>query len=1219
MKTTNLTFLFFFAILSSVFSQVTIENLRVDYQAQPLGIDITNPHFSWAMQVKGSKRGYAQKAYQIVVSDPNNQVVWDSKKVDADISHGIEYVGTALKATTRYTWKVTVWDNFNTPTSNTSWFETGFLNPKIEAWSGAQWISGGDEDLVFYSPYQSIFKIQYGIQLDKESNSTKASFIFGANDPRLMNKNLNLMGRENAKNESYIAVELDISTVTNDANGAAKLNIYRVGYTKDDKADVPFKTLLIIPTTINYANRYDKHTIYVQTSDMGIFEFFVDGTDDFHKVDDYTMRPASRFAPKGLNLNPVGAGHDYITFPMLADIGFKTESNQKATFSDIVIKNLRNPSNTLFREHPDKNGAENLKTGKTIFSKGISSNNSSNIAITDGTSGGYQVKENTFFTANPSRNAAPMLRSVFNVAEKTVKKARLYVTARGIYEVFLNGKRISNDYFNPGLTQYNKNHAYQTYDITAALNKGANAIGAWLGEGWWSGNITYNGDNWNYFGDRQSLLAKVVVTYSDGTEQVLNSNNQDWKVYTEGPIRCGSFFQGEVYDATKEDAIKGWNTPNYDDSAWKKATDTPLEGTAFKGLKYDDFKLVGQMGNNATIVKTLTAIGVEEVRPSVFVYDMGQNMVGVPQILIKNGQKGQAITLRFAEVKYPNLPAYKGNEGMVMMENIRAALAQDVYILRGGDETIQPRFTFHGYRFMEVTGIEKAIPVSDVKGLVISSVSELSSSYKTSNALVNKLWENVTWSLRSNFLSIPTDCPQRNERMGWSGDISVFSRSATYLTDANLFLRRHLLSMRDIQAESGRFTDVAPIGGGFGGTLWGSAGIVVAWETYQQYGDVQLLKEHYDAMKRYIQFLETKEDKNTGILNEGPLGDWLSPEGNKNDNTLFWMAYFAYDLDIMSKMAAALGKNEDSTAFKNRSAEVKKAFNDIYVDKNTHKTVKSGVKTGFMGAPNETDKRGDTDKGKPMDTQASYAIPLALRVFNAENKHFAIQYLNEAIQRKNKDDGGVERPEYSLMTGFIGTASIMEALSENGNSAHAYRLLQQKSYPSWLYSVVNGATSIWERLNSYTVENGFGGNNSMNSFNHYSFGAVAAWMYNHSLGIQRSPQKAAFKEIILKPTPDPDKKMTFAKGHYQSVYGTINSEWAYSALNPQSTTSKWTYKTTIPANTTAILYLPVKSINQLKENGKTLSQAKGVKVLKQENGMVQLQLVSGNYVFDIKE
>ena len=888
---------------------------------------------------------------------------------------------------------------------------------------------------------------------------------------------------------------------------------------------------------------------------------------------------------------------------MVADIGFKTNVNQSAFFYNVQIKNLRNPSNILF--------AEGLNW---IPYDGIFKHSSISVQYHH-----YRVESNTFFTANPSKNAAPMLRSVFTVSEKTIKKARLYVTARGIYEVFLKGKRISNDYFNPGLTQYNKNHAYQTYDITDALSKGQNAIGAWLSEGWWSGNITYSGENWNYFGDRQSLLAKIVVTYTDGTEQIVTSNDKDWKVYTEGSVRCGSFFQGEVYDARKEAPLKNWLSTTYDDNAWKKASVVPLEGTAYQGtftdvlgrkssLLYDDFKLVGQMGDNATIVKTLTAIGVEEVRPKVFVYDMGQNMVGIPQISIKNGQKGQTITMRFAEVKYPNLSAYKGNEGMVMMENIRAALAQDVYILKGGDEVIQPRFTFHGYRYMEVTGVDAAIPTPSVKALVISSVSELASNYETSNPLVNKLWKNITWSLRSNFLSIPTDCPNRNERMGWSGDISVFAKSATYLTDANLFLRRHLLGMRDIQPESGRFTDVAPMGGGFGGTLWGSAGITVAWETYRQYGDVQLLAEHYDAMKRYMRFLDSKVEKETGVLNEGPLGDWLSPEGNKNDNPLFWMAYFAYDLEIVSHVAAALGKTDDATAFKNRSAEIKKAFNDIYVDKTTHETVKSGVKTGFMGAPNERDAQGKTDKGQLMDTQASYAIPLALGTFNEENKPFALKYLKETIERKNKDDGGVERPEYSLMTGFIGTAAISQALSENGNDDVAYRLLVNKEYPSWLYSVVNGATSIWERLNSYTVDNGFGGNNSMNSFNHYSFGAVAAWMYNHSLGIQRHPTKTGFQEFILKPTPDPNNKMTSAKGYYNSMYGTIKSAW-----NTEG--GKSVFKITVPANTTTTLYLPAKSVNQITESGKSIAKWKGVTV---ENDKVVMVLGSGAYSFEVK-
>lgn len=1193
--------LFFIAV--NVFAGFSLQKLQVNYQLHPLGTDLATPQFSWQMKALDNRRGYLQKAYQLVVTDENNQITWNSGKVESGNSIAIQYRGKALQPASRYYWKITVWDNSNHEAGASSWFETGLMNSSVNAWSGAKWIGGGDKDLVLYSHYLSVFKIQFGIQLDKSSSSNKASFVFGANDRRLMNENLNLMGRENRMNESYIALELNIADVSDDTSKTAKLNIYRVGYTKDDKEDIPFKTLAIPNSIINNSNKYEKHTVYADCN-FGIFDFYIDGRDVSHKLKDPSVVP-SRFGSAGINLNPVGSGNNYISFPMLADIGFRTDRNQAAYFSDVRIKNFRLPSNTLFTEDL------NQSKYSGIFQ-------SDAVTIDHGQ---YHVGVNTFITANPCRNAAPMLRTVFTTASKNIIKARLYVTARGIYEMYLNGKRVSNDYFNPGLTQYNKDQMYQTYDVTSSLKTNQrNALGAWLSEGWWSGNITYSGDNWNYFGDRQSLLAKLVIKYADGSEQLITSNDKDWKLFTDGPIRYGSFFQGEVYDATKDKAIENWNTDSYDDHLWKPAVEVPLEGTAYTAttsdfmgrktsLSYDDFKLSGQLGENATLVKTLTAKTVEEVRPKVFVYDMAQNMVGFPQIKIRNGRKGDTITIRYAEVKYPNLPGYKGNEGMVMMENIRAALAQDIYILKGGDEIIQPRFTFHGYRYLEITGIDQPVAVYDVKGRVISSVSELSSYYETSDTLVNKLWQNITWSLRSNFLSIPTDCPNRNERMGWSGDISVFSRSATFLTDANQFLRRHMMAMRDVQSEDGRFTDVAPLGGGFGGTLWGSAGIVVAWETYRQYGDIQLLAEHYEAMKKYIHFLETKVDKTTGILNEGPLGDWLSPEGNKNDNTLLWMAYFAYDLQVMSNAATVLGNKEDAKLFNERMLEIKKAWNEIYVDKSTHKTIKSGMRTGFMGAPNESEGAQKTDKGELIDTQVSYAVPLALGIFNEENKPFAIKFLNEAVQRKNKDDNGVERPSYSLMTGFIGTASINEALSENGSSDAAYRLLVQKQYPSWLYSVVNGATSIWERLNSYTNENGFGGNNSMNSFNHYSFGAVAEWMYNYSLGIQRDPGMAGFKSFILKPTPDPNNMITYANGYYDGMYGKIVSEW-------KTAGNKIVYKITVPANTTAVLYLKAGSINKITESGKTIENWHGIKTGKD---YVIIPVGSGSYSFAVSK
>jgi alpha-L-rhamnosidase len=1187
-----ISFLYLLLLAQLSFGQFSLQKLQTNYQEKPLGTDLPTPQFSW--QMISSQRGEEQKAYQIVVKDEKNAVVWDSKKVQSGLAHAIQYLGTALSPTTRYSWTLIVWDQANRKVQANSWFETGLLDPSIKAWSGAEWIGGGAQDIPFYSHYLSVFKLEYTMQLAE--SSTKAAFVFGANESRLANKYLNYMGVQKGKNESYVAVEIDVSKLSEDTASRAHLNIYRVGYTAADSEEKPFKSFSIPSKLFNFSNKNAAHRVFIDCN-FDLFEFYIDGYGPANQIKEKTTGEQPRFGARGLNLNPVGTGNNYISFPMLADIGFKTAVGQKAYFSDIIVKNYRTPSNIIFKE--------DLEADQSIF-KGLKLNKQT-----------YEVPENTLVTANPSKNAVPMLRHTFKADNKIIEKARLYVTARGIYEMHINGQRLSKDYFNPGLTQYNKNHMYQTYDITANLKSGqSNAIGAWLSEGWWSGNITFSGENWNWFGDRQSLLAKMVISYTDGTEQIIVSKPESWKIYTDGPIRVGSFFQGEVYDANKEFAIKDWSKASYDDHGWKSAEVVPLEGTGVKGtitdalgrkntLSYDDFKIIGQMGENATIVKTLVPISVKEVRPKVFVYDMGQNMVGFPQILIKNGKKGQTINLRYAEVLYPNLSDSKGNEGMVMMENIRAALTQDQYVLKGGDEIMQPRFTFHGYRYLEITGIDQALPITAIKGLVISSIKDLSSFYETNNTLVNKLWQNIGWSLRSNFLSIPTDTPARNERMGWSGDISVFSKSATYMADANLFLRRHLLAMRDIQAESGRFTDVAPVGGGFGGTLWGSAGITVAWETYRQYGDEQLLSEHFTAMKRYVDFLETKFDKNFGVLNEGPLGDWLSPEGNKNDNTLFWMAYYAYDLDLVSKIAKILGINDLSEKFASRSTLVKQKFNEVYIDPQTHRTVKSGLKTGFMGPPSATEGNQKTEKGQLIDTQASYAIPLALGTFNAENKPFAIKYLREAVARKNKDDNGVLLNENGLMTGFIGTASISEALSENESNDLAYKLLVNVQYPSWLYSVVNGATSIWERLNSYTVENGFGGNNSMNSFNHYSFGSVAAWMCNYSLGIQRDAETPAFKSFILKPMPDPTKSITFAKGYYDSMYGRIKSEW-------KNQDGKMSYKFTVPANSSATLYLSADSSQKITENGKSIQAWPG---LKQENGKVIIPLKSGDYVF----
>ena len=439
--------------------------------------------------------------------------------------------------------------------------------------------------------------------------------------------------------------------------------------------------------------------------------------------------------------------------------------------------------------------------------------------------------------------------------------------------------------------------------------------------------------------------------------------------------------------------------------------------------------------------------------------------------------------------------------------------------------------------------------------------------------------------------------------MGWSGDISVFSRTATYLADLPQFLRRHMLAMRDTQREDGRFADVAPVGGGFGGILWGSAGITVAWESYMQYNDTRMLTEHYDAMKSYIHYLVEYIDPETGVLTEGNLGDWLGPEQDKNDNSLLWEAYFLYDLDRMHRVATLLNRPDDAAWFNRLHGERKKFFNQTYINRETGQTIHSGFGESHR-------------KGEVIGTQTSYVLPLAFDIIDEEIKEKVIDNLIARIENESPRNGGNAYAPYSLMTGFIGTAWINRVLSDHGYSDTAYRILQQTGYPSWLYSIDQGATTIWERLNSYTKEEGFSGNNSMNSFNHYSFGAIGSWMYNHSLGIERNEEHPGFQHFTLQPEPDPTGEMTWAKGHYDSMYGRIESEWRVDRSD-----GSCTYRFLVPANTTATLHLPAKSLEKLKEGNKPIASSPHIQLLEggeRKEGKVSMKLLPGEYRFTVQ-
>lgn len=1160
---------------------LSIYDLTVEGRREPLAVEGSQPRFSW--KLSGSRRGCRQCAYRLLVKQESG-VSWDSGKVASDQTLHIPYGGAALAPEQRYAWTVTVWDELDDCVTAGSFFETA-----PEDWHGAKWI--GSDALNLSAHTQSVFQLSYTVEICE--GSQRAGFLFGGNDSRLMDRNKNIMGTEQGRDESYIALVLDVGPVKD--GGAATFAAYRHGYAPDD-GGAPLYCTEISRDIIHRGNCHGPHTVLVKCV-YGEIEVFLDGPE--HCISKGAAQ--GPFPSDAWNLNPVGQGNNFTCFPLLCDVGIAMEQGQRAVFSGFSIRNYRQPCNALLEGWP-----------KAIWGGG-------DRIRADGGNFGVKV------LADPSHGGMPMLRTEFAVA-KSIKRARIYATARGVYELSINGKKVGEDWLAPGLSQYNKTHFYQTYDVTDDLLHGENALGAYLAEGWWSGAITFSGDKWNFFGDRQSLLCRLAITYEDGTVQNIVSSPDTWQYSTDGPIVYSSLFQGEVYNSAQEQP--GWDRAGFRGKDWLPAREVPLSpANAFIGdmllppfgqrvsQTYEDFALVPQPDPGVRIVKVLTAQAMTEPRPGVYIYDMGQNMAGVPEITL-TGTAGQRVTLRYAEILYPFMAEYKALTGMLMLENIRGALAQDTVILKDGVQTIRPHFTFHGYRYLELTGIDAPLPLEAVRGLSLSSV-EVSAAFRCSDAHITRLYENICWSLRDNFISIPTDCPQRNERMGWSGDLSVFSRTATYMADCSRFLWRHMTAMRDTQSPEGRFDDVAPVGGGFGGILWGSAGITVPWEAYRQFGDQALLRAHFPAMCRYVRYLQGRLDPETGLVQEGPLGDWLGPENEKNEPALLWQSYYIYDLWVVLQTAELLEEQEVVRELRPVYNAARDVFYRTFLDPSTCETVYSSEQAArgevTMGPPREGPEKPLSPKtpgGKyRMDTQTSYAVPLALGILEEAAAEKAREHLCRTVRRENTDDSGVPRPPYSLMTGFIGTAWLCPALSQSGGDRDAWRLLRQDTYPSWLYPVRQGATTIWERLDSFTLDRGFGGNNSMNSFNHYSFGAVGAWMLSRILGVCRGKTAAHWD---LEPTPDPDGAVTWAEGSVETVKGVYESAW-------RKTDSGMEYRVSIPTNTTAILRLPADAGKRITEGGRIVAEAPGVEALGFENGRAVFRLQSGSFRFCVAD
>ncbi len=736
--------------------------------------------------------------------------------------------------------------------------------------------------------------------------------------------------------------------------------------------------------------------------------------------------------------------------------------------------------------------------------------------------------------------SAALLRKEFTL-DKQVVKARVYVTALGAYELFLNGKRVSENVLTPGFTDFSKRVQYQTYDVSHLLTKGSNAIGAMLGDGWFGSGLSWTAEHFSVKPPTR-FLAQLEIEFSDGTRQIIKSDTS-WKAAM-SPILRSEIYAGETYDARLEQP--GWSDTSFDDHAWQPV----ITADSYIG------QVSSQLDLPPRIVKTMRPETVKAQADGSYVFDMGQNMVGWISLRVK-GNAGTTVRLRFAEILKP--------DGIIYTQNLRNADATDYYTLSGrGEETFSPHFTFHGFRYVELSGYPGTPTLDDLTGEVVSSLrGEPTATVTTSNAMVNRMWKIGIWGQRGNFLSVPTDCPQRDERLGWMADAAVFWRTGSYNFDIAAFSNKWTRDIRDAQSSAGAFSNVSPsIGVGTieGAPGWGDAGVVVPWTTWLQYGDTAIIERNWDAMERWMNFIEQANPDHIRKNKVGPdFADWLAPDPT-TPKALVDTAYWAYVANLMTDMARATHHTEAELKYKELSQKIRTAFVQEFVKPD-----------GQVGSGSQT----------------SYIVALQMNLVPPALEKAAVNNLVANIEAH----GG------HLTTGFLGTPFILFCLTEHNRLDVAYHLLLNDTYPSWGYMLSKGATTWWERWNGDT------GDPAMNSYNHYAFGSVVAWIYRSVAGIDTSSDQPGFHQIIIR--PHPDKQMTAARGGYQSVYGPIGTDWQGTPEGP------FTLRVSIPPNTTAKVYLPGAPNTTITEDGKVVNA-------ETEGGSRMVEIGSGSYEFAVR-
>ena len=745
--------------------------------------------------------------------------------------------------------------------------------------------------------------------------------------------------------------------------------------------------------------------------------------------------------------------------------------------------------------------------------------------------------------------SALFFRYHFNI-KKPVKQARTYIAGLGYYELHLNGQKVSDRVLEPGFTTFTKRVLYGTYDVGELIRQGGNAIGVVVGNGWYGA---------------PKLLVQLEVTYTDGTRDSFDTHgdfqDENW-VVTAGPIVSNSIYDGEVYDARLE--RPGWDMP---ERGQNDLSDRYHQWVTTDAAEGPGGKLVSSTINPIKIVQTLRPKTITEVKPGIFVYDAGQNLAGWAELRVK-GQRGDTVKMRFAE----NLKS----DGTVDQENLRKADAEDTYILKGGDEEKwEPRFTYHGFRYVQMEGFPGTPTLDNILVKVVRSSVDRAGQIETSNEVINKVQSMIWWTEASNLYSVPTDCPQRDERMGWLNDLTVRTEESVYNFQMGRFYTKFLNDIQDTQDEKGTITDTAPF-------RWGqrpadpvdASYLLLSWNLYLHYNDKRVIEEHFDSYKAWVDYLATMAKD--GIIDYGTWGDWSPPQAESIDGSRGWSAvskntpyslmstaFYSYTAHLLADMARILSRKDDAAKYDAIAKKEADIFNAKFWDE----------KAGGYAANN----------------QAGNSIALYMNLVPADRVQRVVDNLVNDVKAH----------DYHLTTGNICTKYLLEALVAHGHADVAYQIAKQETYPSWGFMIANGATTLWER---WELMNGYG----MNSHNHPMMGSVSAWFYKYLAGIVYEPATPGFKHFVIHPYAVGDLKWVHSS--YASMYGPIRSDWSKedNCLH---------LKVSVPANTTATVYVPAADKSKVTEGSKPATEAQGVKWVRDENGSSVFEVGSGDYDF----